>query len=320
MGVADEDATNDTEVDVVLITGAPGRVNSYTTQTVTFPGGSGADETVTITVTDNSLCDGSTVIGFELQNITGGQGTPFIGTNDTYDLSITDNDVCTGVSFDVTSATVSEGVGTYNVQVNISDFSASQATTADVVLSSGSAARINNYTTQTVTFPANSGTAQNLTITVTDNGSCDGSEVLNFSLQNITGGQGTPFAGPNATRTLTVTDNDATTGVVIARQAFDGLGTDTWSITSGSGNTSATAGGTDTPSNQRILSGTSSWQVNNGTATLELADLDVNGYSNIWSSVAQSIRSSTNGSGGGDYVRFFLDIDGAGFPGTADVK
>jgi hypothetical protein len=74
--ITDEDATNDTEVDVVLITGAPGRVNSYTTQTVTFPGGSGADETVTITVTDNSLCDGSTVIGFELQNITGGQGTP----------------------------------------------------------------------------------------------------------------------------------------------------------------------------------------------------------------------------------------------------
>ncbi len=320
--ITDEDATNDTEVDVVLITGAPGRVNSYTTQTVTFPGGSGADETVTITVTDNGLCDGSTVIGFELQNITGGQGTPFIGTNDTYDLSITDNDVCTGVSFDVTSATVSEGVGTYNVQVNISDFSASQATTVDVVLSSGSAARINNYTTQTVTFPANSGTAQNLTITVTDNGSCDGSEVLNFSLQNITGGQGTPFAGPNATRTLTVTDNDATTGVVIARQAFDGLGTDTWSITAGSGNTSATAGGTDTPSNQRILSGTGSWQVNNGTATLELADLDLNGYSNISVQVRLSSPSvnATNGSDGGDYVRLFLALDGGSFPGTADVQ
>ena len=33
------------------------------------------DETLTITVTDNGLCDGSTIIGFELQNITGGQGT-----------------------------------------------------------------------------------------------------------------------------------------------------------------------------------------------------------------------------------------------------
>jgi hypothetical protein len=319
--ITDEDATNDTEVDVVLITGAPGRVNSYTTQTVTFPGGSGADETVTITVTDNGLCDGSTVIGFELQNITGGQGTPFIGTNDTYDLSITDNDVCTGVSFDVTSATVSEGVGTYNVQVNISDFSASQATTADVVLSSGSAARINNYTTQTVTFPANSGTAQNLTITVTDNGSCDGSEELNFSLQNITGGQGTPFAGPNATRTLTVTDNDATTGVVIARQAFDGLGTDTWSITSGASFISTATGGLDTPASERILSGSSSWQVNDGNGVMELADLDVNGYSNLVLTARLSSTSTTAGNGAEitDIVQFYVDIDGAGFPVTPDV-
>src|SRR5690606_652320 len=86
--ITDEDATNDTEVDVVLITGAPGRVNSYTTQTVIFPAGSSADETVTITVTDNSLCDGNTIVGFELQNIEGGQGTAFVGGNDTYDLSI----------------------------------------------------------------------------------------------------------------------------------------------------------------------------------------------------------------------------------------
>ncbi len=224
--ITDEDATNDTEVDVVLITGAPGRVNSYTTQTVTFPGGSGADETVTITVTDNSLCDGNTVIGFELQNITGGQGTAFIGTNDTYDLSITDNDVCTGVSFDVTSATVSEGVGTYNVQVNITDFSPSVATSVDVALSSGNAARINGYTTQTVTFPANSGTAQNVTITVTDNGSCDGTAVLNFGLENLTGGQGTPFVGPNSTRSLTVSDNDQTTDNIISDSfETDGAGT-----------------------------------------------------------------------------------------------
>jgi hypothetical protein len=103
----------------------------------------------------------------------------------------------------------------------------------DVALSSGSAARINNYTTQTVTFPANSGTAQNVTITVTDNGSCDGTAVLNFGLAEFDRWpRNTVRWSLTATRTLTVTDNDATTGVVIARQAFDGLGTDTWSITS----------------------------------------------------------------------------------------
>ncbi len=208
LSITDEDATTDTDVDVVLIVGSAGRINSYTTQTVTFPGGSSTDETVTITVTDNSLCDGNATLTFELQNITGGQGTPQIGTNDQYALTITDNDLCTNVSFAVTSATVSEGVGTYDVTVNITDFSPSLATSVDVVLTSGDAGRINSYSTQTVTFPANDGTAQTVTLTVTDNGICDGSEVLTFELQNLTGGQGTPTVGPS--RTLTITDDEVT--------------------------------------------------------------------------------------------------------------
>lgn len=319
--ITDEDATNDTEVDVVLITGSAGRVNSYTTQTVTFPGGSSTDETVTITVTDNSLCDGNTIIGFELQNITGGQGTAFIGANDTYDLSITDNDVCTSVSFAVTSATVSEGVGTYNVTVDIADFSPSVATSVDVVLTAGSAARINSYTTQTVTFPANSGTSQNVTLTVTDNGSCDGTESLTFELQNLTGGQGTPFIGPNDTRTLDITDNDGTVDALIARQAFDGLGTDTWSIASGAGNISTATGGSDFPSDERILSGTASWQVVNTSATLDLGTIDVSGYSNVVLTARLSSTAGTGGNGAdtGDEVEFFVDVDGAGFPSNGDI-
>ncbi|MCB0767304.1 MAG: PKD domain-containing protein [Flavobacteriales bacterium] len=319
--ITDEDATNDTEVDVVLITGSAGRVNSYTTQTVTFPGGSSADETVTITVTDNSLCDGNTIIGFELQNITGGQGTAFIGANDTYDLSITDDDVCTGASFQVTSATVSEGVGTYDITVELNAISG-QDTDVDVVLTSGNAARIDNYTTQTVTILA-ANLSQNLTITVTDNGSCDGTEALTFELQNISGGSGTPFIGPNGTRTLDITDNDGTLDALIARQAFDGLGTDTWGITAGGGNISTAAGGTDTPANERILSGTASWQVNNASSTLDLGTLDVNGYSNVVLTARVSSTSATtsgNGADNGDIMDFFVDLNGAGFPGTADIR
>ena len=48
-------------------------VNSAT-QTVNFPGGSSSDETLTITVTDNSLCDGDATITIQLQNITGQPG------------------------------------------------------------------------------------------------------------------------------------------------------------------------------------------------------------------------------------------------------
>ncbi|MCB9165034.1 MAG: hypothetical protein H6592_11505 [Flavobacteriales bacterium] len=58
-------------------------------------------------------------------------------------------------------------------------------------------------------------------MTVTDNGSCDGTEALTFELQNISGGSGTPFIGPNGTRTLDITDNDGRLdALLIARQAF----------------------------------------------------------------------------------------------------
>ncbi|MCB9178480.1 MAG: hypothetical protein H6590_03535 [Flavobacteriales bacterium] len=79
-----------------------------------------------------------------------------------------------------------------------------------MVLTAGSAARINSYTTQTVTILANRTSPRTSPSTVTDNGSCDGTASLTFELQNITGGSGTPFIGPNGTRTLDITDNDGT--------------------------------------------------------------------------------------------------------------
>ncbi|MBP9139163.1 MAG: PKD domain-containing protein [Flavobacteriales bacterium] len=207
--ITDEDPTVDTDVDVVIIVGAPGRVNSYTTQTVNFPGGSGADKTLTITVTDNSLCDGDATITFQLQNITGGQGTAVVGTNDEYDLEITDNDLCTSVEFVSATSSGTEGGGTVALTLAITNPSSSVATTVDVALTSGSAADVNSYTTQTVTFPATSSDIETVTITITDDLLCEGPESLTFTLQNIGGGQGIPFIGSQATNVLTVTDNDA---------------------------------------------------------------------------------------------------------------
>jgi cysteine-rich repeat protein len=115
----------------------------------------------------------------------------------------------TSVVFNGSSATVLETVGTTPINVSITNPSPGNATTADVVLTSGSAARINSYTTQTVTFPANTSADQTVTITVTNNGINDGNATLVFQLQNVAGGQGTPSAGSPSTFTLTVTDDDA---------------------------------------------------------------------------------------------------------------
>ncbi|MCB0795847.1 MAG: PKD domain-containing protein [Flavobacteriales bacterium] len=227
----------------------------------------------------------------------------------------------TTVQFVGTAATVSEtGVST-TLTLSITDFSTTLATSVDVVLISGSASRIDNYTTQTVTFPANSGANQTLTVNMTDNGACDGSGVLVFELQNATGGN-SAVVGPPSQFTLTVTDNELTSNILIDRQAFDGLGSDTWAITAGAGNISTATGGADFPASERILSGTASWQVNDASATLDLGTIDVSEYDNVvvTARVSSTALTSGNGADNGDVVDFFLDLDGGGFPGSADIR
>lgn len=109
-----------------------------------------------------------------------------------------------------TSSTVNEGVGTVTLTFSITNPSPSAATTAQVALTggTGSAADVNNYTTQTITFPGNSTANQTVTLTVTDDALFESVETLVFSLQNVAGGQGTPTVGVNGTYTLSITDND----------------------------------------------------------------------------------------------------------------
>jgi hypothetical protein len=305
----------------ITATGATGRVSSHTSPVV-FPANSGSNENCVVTLNNNAVCDGDEDVTFTITAVTGGQGTPVIGSNNAHVLTVTNEDVCTSVELTTSSNTVGEGVGTVTITGVITDFSTSVATTVDLMLLSGDATRINNYTTQTLTFPANDGSNQSVTITVTDNGLCDGTEVLDFQLQNIGGGQGTPFIGTTDQHELTITDNEGTLGEVIANQAFDGLSSDDWTIDAGSGNISTDVGATDFPNDERVLSGTASWQVNNANPTLDLTTVDVSGYSNIvlTARVSSTASTSGNGSDNGDVMDFYVDLDGAGFPGTPDIR
>lgn len=312
-------AATDTAYVNVLASGATGRISSYSTL-VKVPG-TQTSGSVSVTLNNNLACDGNQAVTFTITSVTGGQGTPAVGSPAAHVLTVNNDDVCTSVSFTAASATVSEGSTTYNLGVSIANFSTTQSTSVTVGIVSGNAARINGFSSQVVTFPANTGGTQNVTLTITDDGSCNGSEVLTFGMDNLTGGQGTPFVGPTTSRTLTITDNDASTGVVIARQAFDGLVSDTWAITSGAGNISTASGSGDTPASQRILSGTASWQSINASNQLDLASLDVSGYSNISLVLRTTSTSASIGNGveADDSLRVFVNVNGAGFPATADV-
>ncbi|MBL7952236.1 MAG: lamin tail domain-containing protein [Flavobacteriales bacterium] len=231
--ITNPDPSNSTSV-TVTASGATGRIGSFTSPVVAAGGATSVN--LSVPIADNILCDGNQAVTFTITGVTGGQGTPAIGSQATHALTVNNDDVCTNVSFAVASQSVTENSTTYNVAVNITDFSTTQATSVEVALASGAAARINNYTTQTVTFPANSGTAQNVAITITNNSNCDGSEVLTFALQNVTGGQGTPTMGAN--RTLTITDDEVSAPPIAT--AATGVGSSTftahWNAISGATN------------------------------------------------------------------------------------
>ncbi len=109
----------------------------------------------------------------------------------------------TEVQFATATATVIEG-NTYELEISLINPGA-QATTVQVALTGGTAADINNYATQTVTFPAGSATAQKVLITVTDDNVSESNETLTFTLQNVSGGN-TPVLGVRTQFQLTILD------------------------------------------------------------------------------------------------------------------
>lgn len=235
------------------------------------------------------------------------------------DITITGR-AYTQVRLTASSATVSESGGTTLITASIVNPHPTNSTTVDLALTSGPSARINGYTTQTITFPGGSLANQSKTITITDNGACDGDATEVFTLQNVMGGVGTPNIGSVNTITLTV-DDDETAPVTYA-QAFDGGVGDNWSITAGAGNVSGSTGAGDTPANQRVLSTANSWQVNNASATLDLATVDVTDWTSttLTARVSSTSVTGTDGADGSDSVAFYINLNGAGFPVDPDIR
>ncbi len=226
----------------------------------------------------------------------------------------------TMVRLTTASSSVSEAGGTTTITASITNPHPSNPTTVDLALTSGPSARVNGFTTQTLTFPGGSLANQSATVTLTDNGACDGNATLVFTLQNITGGSGTPFIGTPSTHTMTVDDDE--TDVLTYGQGFDGGVGDTWAITAGAGNVSNTTGATDTPANQRVLTPSFSWQVRNATATLDLATVDIEDWSGttITARVSSTSQTATDGNDGADSIAFYVDLNGAGFPADPDIS
>ncbi|MCH2197367.1 MAG: T9SS type A sorting domain-containing protein [Flavobacteriales bacterium] len=138
----------------------------------------------------------------------------------------------TEVSFASAEATVEEADmnTTYDITVNINDEDDRCGTDYEVVLISGDATRIDNYTTQSLSFAAGDNTAQTVSITINGNDLCEEDEDLIFGIQNVSGGCDA-MPGLIDTFTLHLEDDESGKEIMFAEDFEDG-NANGWSNTS----------------------------------------------------------------------------------------
>lgn len=137
----------------------------------------------------------------------------------TFDVVVQEQTV---VSYISSNTSIDETDGQINVTINIENPSPVDPVTVAVVLTSGDGARIDQFSSQTVTFAAGSSTSQVVSIPVTNNSICDLTNEIQISLMNIDGGYNA-VAGTNAVLTIDINDDETIEPVVFTDDAESGL-------------------------------------------------------------------------------------------------
>ncbi len=199
-------SANATSVDVKVKggTATAGSDYTFTTQTVTFPANSTTAQSFTIPIIDDIATEADETIQLVLRNPT---NAATLQTDSILTITIPANDaVNPSVKFNPTTLSVNENAGTATVTVNIANPNAN-ATSVDVLVKGGLATSASDYTftTQTVTFPANSSTAQTFTIPIIDDTNAEGDETIILALRNATNSSSITL---DSILTITIPTND----------------------------------------------------------------------------------------------------------------
>ena len=112
----------------------------------------------------------------------------------------------TSIEFSSSDIRLFEDDSTVYAVLSITNSSTTNATTVDVVLTSGDASDIGDYTTQTITFEAGSSDFDSVAISITEDELTEYKEDFVFELQNIAGGESAEL-GSKSKFTLSL-DND----------------------------------------------------------------------------------------------------------------
>ncbi|TAE70508.1 MAG: hypothetical protein EAZ86_07145 [Oscillatoriales cyanobacterium] len=173
---------------------------------VNFAAGDTAPKTITIPIVDDTLVEGTENVNLTLANPTGGAT---IGTQGTATLSIVDNDTAPAstLQFSAPTFSVNEN-GTAIAAVTVTRTgSNTAAVSATVNLANGTATAPGDYNNAPilVNFAAGDSASKTITIPIVDDTLVEGTENVNLTLANPTGGA---TIGTQGTATLSIVDND----------------------------------------------------------------------------------------------------------------
>jgi hypothetical protein len=184
---------------------APGDYNNAAIP-VNFAAGDTAPKTITIPIVDDTLVEGTETVKLTLGSPTGGAT---IGTQGTATLSIIDNDTLppSTLQFSAPTFSVNEN-GTAVAAVTVTRTgSSTAAVSATVNLTNGTATAPADYNNAgiPVNFAAGDTAPKAITIPIVDDTLVEGTETVNLTLANPTGGA---TIGTQGTATLSIIDND----------------------------------------------------------------------------------------------------------------
>ncbi len=123
-------------------------------------------------------------------------------------ISVTTSPIVTSVQFNGIADAVSKSAGVYNLNLSITNPHPSNQTKCVVTFipdsSSASSSYLNNFSTQTVTFPAGSSANQKVIFTIANNGIAEPAKKAFLQIQNVTGGS-SAVAGSQSKFYLSIT-------------------------------------------------------------------------------------------------------------------
>ncbi|MFY9376338.1 MAG: hypothetical protein WAQ74_08620, partial [Kiritimatiellia bacterium] len=129
------------------------------------------------------------------------------------------------------------------------------------------------------------------------------------------------------TETVPIKVHDGSGPLTIAFQGFEGTADDTWTATAIDATlVRNTRGTSDTPANQRVRTGSYSWQPGQGeytTESMELGEVDISQWSDVVLTLHLSATTTEIGDNCGmwpeDNISFSLALDGNEYPAAADM-